>query len=100
MANVGTIGTSAITKTFLQACIASCAFKITHVYSRTPEKAQALIDDLFIPDARADSELEAMLASTDVDIIYVASPNSLHFQHVKAALLHMAKVSLWKSQRL
>lgn len=96
MANVGTIGTSAITKTFLQACIASRAFKITHVYSRTPEKAQALIDDLFIPDARADSELEAMLASTDVDIIYVASPNSLHFQHVKAALAHGKSVIVEK----
>lgn len=96
MANVGTIGTSQITRTFLQACIASRAFKITHVYSRTKTKAQQLIDDLFIPEATADDDLDNFLSAADLDIVYVASPNSLHFQDVKAALLHGKNVIVEK----
>lgn len=96
MTNVGTIGTSGITKTFLQACIASRAFKITQVYSRTKAKAQQYIDELFIPDAQAADNLETMLSSANVDVVYVASPNSLHFQHVKAALEHGKSVIVEK----
>ena len=82
MANVGTIGTSQITRTFLQACIASRAFKITHVYSRTKTKAQQLIDDLFIPQATADDDLDNFLSAADLDIVYVASlANSCSWFH-------------------
>ncbi|WP_125607062.1 Gfo/Idh/MocA family protein [Lapidilactobacillus bayanensis] len=96
MTNVGTIGTSQITKTFLEACVASRAFKITHVYSRTRAKSQQLIDDLFIPEAKADDDLETFLSATDLDVVYVASPNSLHFQDTKSALLHGKNVIVEK----
>lgn len=96
MTNVGTIGTSQITRTFLEACIASRAFKVTHLYSRTKAKAQQLIDDLFIPEATADDDLETFLNSADLDVVYVASPNSLHFQYVKTVLLHGKSVIVEK----
>lgn len=96
MTNVGTIGTSQITRTFLEACIATRAFKTTHVYSRTKVKAQQLIDDLFIPDAVADDDLEDFLNADNLDVIYVASPNSLHFQYVEAALRHGKNVIVEK----
>ncbi|MFD1411171.1 Gfo/Idh/MocA family protein [Lapidilactobacillus gannanensis] len=96
MTNVGTIGTSEITKTFLKACIASRAFKISHLYSRTTAKAQALIDEFFIPEATADDDLTKFLSAPDLDVVYVASPNSMHFSHVKAALEHGKSVIVEK----
>ncbi len=96
MTNVGTIGTSQITRTFVEACIASRAFKVSHLYSRDKAKAQALIDDLFLPEATALDDLEAFFSAPDLEVVYVASPNSLHFTHVKAALEHGKSVIVEK----
>lgn len=96
MTTIGTIGTSQITRTFLEACINSRAFKVTQLYSRHKEKAQALIDELFIPGAGAQDNLEAFFSSSDMDVVYIASPNSLHFEQTKAALTHGKSVIVEK----
>ncbi len=47
--------------------------------SRTLEKAEAFAGEFGIP--RAYGSYEAMLSDPDVEAVYIASPNNLHFEH-------------------
>lgn len=85
---VGTVGTSKITQQFIQACLNSSAFQVKAVYSRTLARAQALITQAHLYEASAYQSYDAMLADTNLDVIYIASPNSLHFQQAQAAIRH------------
>jgi predicted dehydrogenase len=51
----------------------------------TPEKARQKAAELGIP--RAYNSLNEMLADPDIDVVHLATPNHLHHQHAKAALL-------------
>ena len=93
MLKLGIIGTSAISHSFLDAANKTAQYKLSAVYSRTLEKAGsfsqpygqvALYDDLI-----------AFLDS-DLDVIYIASPNSLHYPQAKLALLAKKHVILEK----
>lgn len=53
------------------------------VYSRTPETAQALAGRF---GGQVYASLEAMLADAAIDLIYIASPNQLHYRQAAAAL--------------
>ena len=82
---VGIIGTgwiaekAAITLNGLQECEAYA------VGSRTIEKAEAFAAKWNIPQAYG--SYEALLADADVDLVYVATPHSHHYDVTKAALL-------------
>ena len=93
MLKLGIIGTSAISHSFLAAAKETDQYELRAVYSRTLEKARsftqpygqvALYDDLI-----------AFLDS-DLDVIYIASPNSLHYPQAKLALLAKKHVILEK----
>lgn len=89
----GTIGTGFITTWFIE-CWQKCEQEVTAVYSRTQEKGQQLADKYHI--AKIYTDLEAMLNDEEIDLIYVASPNSLHYEQAKQCLLHNKHVILEK----
>jgi predicted dehydrogenase len=51
----------------------------------SPEKATQKAAELGIP--RAYVSLDEMLADPDIDVVHLATPNHLHHQHAKAALM-------------
>jgi predicted dehydrogenase len=80
---LATIGTSKITRSFSSAVALAEGIDITAVYSRDPERGRALADELGATDAYSD--LDALLAS-DIDAVYVASPNTVHESQALAAV--------------
>ena len=61
------------------------AFHCAAVCSRQKATGEALAQSFGIPKVYTD--LDAMLADPDIDLIYIATPNSLHYGQAKAALL-------------
>ncbi len=75
---VATIGTSMITGMALDAFSQIEDYEIVGIYSRTVEKAQALADKFNIK--RIITDFEELKNDSGIDVVYVASPNSLHFK--------------------
>src|SRR5699024_6510817 len=71
--NIGTISTSFITDNFIEALKEEGSFTLTAVYSRTEEKAANFAENYF-------TDLESMDNSEIIDFVYIASPNSMHFE--------------------
>ncbi|WP_099159257.1 Gfo/Idh/MocA family protein [Virgibacillus ndiopensis] len=74
----GTIGTSWITDSFIKASKKISDLTLTAVYSRSEEKARNFADTHGVKHAFTD--LEHMAKSDVIDCIYIASPNSLHYE--------------------
>lgn len=83
---VGTIGTSSIMETMLENIQKVEGISCEAVYSRKGSTARALAGKFYV--AKTYTVLEDMLQDEDIDFIYVASPNSLHYEQTKLALLH------------
>lgn len=83
MFKLGIIGTGAISHEFIQAAHLSQAFQLAAVYSRRMETAASFAQNY--SDVRLFDDIQAFLAS-DLDVIYIASPNSLHFPQAKQVL--------------
>ena len=84
MLNVGTIGSSQITEKFIQAIKLSKAFNLRGVYSRSMENGKDLAQVY-----RADyytTQLNNLLFDPEIDVIYIASPNALHFEQAIRAI--------------
>ncbi|CAM3194330.1 Gfo/Idh/MocA family protein [Sporolactobacillus spathodeae] len=77
---LATIGTSKITESFLRSVAATGRMTFVGAYSRSEEKARAFAQknggQLWF------SSLEALAGSPDVDVVYIASPNTLHHRQV------------------
>lgn len=84
MIKLGIIGTGAISHHFIQAAHTSERYQLTAVYSRRLETASDFAAPY--PNVALYDHMADFLAS-DVDVIYIASPNSLHFAQAKQALL-------------
>jgi predicted dehydrogenase len=54
------------------------------IVSRTKERAAEMAEHYGFPDHSAD--LESVLARDDIDVVYIATPHSLHFEQAMAAL--------------
>lgn len=84
------IGTNWITNSFVQSCHESKRFELKAVYSRSLDTATKFVSETpSIKDASAVQvydNLHTMLSDGQgIDVVYIASPNSLHFsQGVKA----------------
>ncbi|GKQ43123.1 oxidoreductase [Companilactobacillus sp. RD055328] len=87
MRNLGIIGTNWITQQFVAAAKESETFKLTHVYSRTEEKANEFAKEAGTV-ANISTDVEEFFSSDDFDTVYIASPNSLHFEYTKKAIQH------------
>ncbi|MFD1672974.1 Gfo/Idh/MocA family protein [Agrilactobacillus yilanensis] len=77
MLNLGIIGTNWITKQFVQAALATKEYTLAGVYSRNIEKAQAFGQE-FGTGIQYFEDMAQFVNSEAIDIIYIASPNSLH----------------------
>ncbi|AOG60556.1 hypothetical protein SHELI_v1c06050 [Spiroplasma helicoides] len=93
MIKVGTIGTSEIVTKFINATKESEELKVTCCYSRNKERAKEFIksNDLL---AKPVDSFEVLI--DEVDAIYIASPNGLHYQQAKYFLSQQKHVLLEK----
>lgn len=82
--NWGVIGPGAIAKNFAKAIQVSEKSCLAAVASRSAERAQAFAD-LFNID-KVFSDYASMLSDPDIDVIYIATPHSFHYQQAKMCL--------------
>lgn len=84
MITFGIIGTGAISHQFIQAAHASGAYQLTAVYSRKLSTAQDFAANY--SDTQLYDDLAAFLEA-EFDLVYIASPNSLHASLATKSLL-------------
>ena len=82
--NLGTIGTSWITDSFIEAALATDSYELKSIYSRSAEKGKEFAKKY--GDIDVETDLEKFMTAGDLDVIYIASPNSLHYQQALRAL--------------
>ncbi|GAA2517423.1 Gfo/Idh/MocA family protein [Rarobacter incanus] len=80
----GILGAGGIARMFARAVQHHTVSQIAAVGSRSEEKARSFAHDFHVP--RAYASYEDLVASRDVDAIYVASPHSHHRDHALLAL--------------
>lgn len=95
MIKLATIGTSWITEQFIAACQATQLYEITKIYSRTLKKAQDFAEK--VGEGRGVATFEELFEA-DVEVVYIASPNALHYQQAKMMLEHGKHVIIEKPQ--
>ena len=82
---LGTIGSGFIVHNLLDNFCRLPGFRLEAVYSRSHETGAALAAQYGAEKVYTD--LAQLLADPAVNCVYIASPNSLHYAHTKAALL-------------
>ncbi|WP_164667932.1 Gfo/Idh/MocA family protein [Virgibacillus doumboii] len=75
----GTVGTSWITDAFIGAAEEVNDFTLAAVYSRREDKAKEFADKHGVKHYFTD--VEEMANSGEIDCVYLASPNSFHYEH-------------------
>ena len=78
MMNFATVGTSWITSSFIEAAQQSEAFTFVAAYSRKAENARVLVDTYGAE--KVYSDLAEMAKDPLIEVVYIASPNSVHFE--------------------
>ncbi|WP_064604627.1 Gfo/Idh/MocA family protein [Photobacterium sp. J15] len=81
MIRFGVIGTNWITDSFIEAALKTGKYQLAAVYSRKMEKAEEFASKYGI--SLCFDNLEEMAASDELDVVYIASPNSLHGPQAK-----------------
>ena len=84
MIKIGTIGSGFIVDGFISAVKNTEGMEINAVYSRTLEKAREFAEKHGVE--KFYDSLEAMMSDEEINFIYVASPNSLHYPQSLLAL--------------
>lgn len=79
-----TIGTSKITRRFLNASRECEGFELTAVYSRDRQRAEEFAAEQ--KASRYYNDLDEMAADAEIDAVYVASPNYMHYEHAMKML--------------
>ena len=83
MLKLGIIGTGAISHHFIEAAHTSGKYQLVAVYSRkieTAEKFASHYHNILLFDKLED------FFNSSFDVVYIASPNSLHYVQAKLAL--------------
>ena len=83
---IGTIGSGFIVRTILSKVAMTEGIECAAVYSRKFETGKKLADEFGVDKIYTD--LDGLCSDPELDFIYIASPNSLHYTHVKKALEH------------
>ncbi|MEW4353579.1 Gfo/Idh/MocA family oxidoreductase [Streptococcus pneumoniae] len=94
MLQLGIIGTGAIAHHFIAAAHKTKKYQLSAVYSRTMESAENFAQE-YEQDVALYTDMGEFLASP-IEILYIASPNSLHYGQAKAALLAKKHVIIEK----
>ncbi|WP_312066723.1 Gfo/Idh/MocA family protein, partial [Leuconostoc lactis] len=84
MIKLGTIGTNWITKMFIEAALQTGEYELTKVYSRRQAGGEAFVAELGLENVDVVTTLSDLY--TDLDVVYIASPNALHFEQAKVAI--------------
>ncbi|MBD5098635.1 MAG: Gfo/Idh/MocA family oxidoreductase [Clostridiales bacterium] len=82
---LGTIGSGAIVHSILDNVKATDGIRLAAVYSRTEDKGKALAAEYGAEKVYTD--MDAFLANDEVNFVYIATPNLLHYGQIKKALL-------------
>ena len=82
---LGTIGSGVIVHTILKNVAATEGIRLAAVYSRSEEKGEALAEEF--GGGKVYTDMEAFLGDDEVNTVYIASPNLLHYVQAKRALL-------------
>lgn len=90
MIRLAVIGTNWITRQFVDAAHETGKYKLTAVYSRSADQAERFASDYLVD--RLFTSLEEMAQCGDIDAVYIASPNSLHFSQTALFLRHKKHV--------
>lgn len=90
-----TIGTSWITESFISATKLVEGMEHFAVYSRSPEQAAAFAGRHNV--SRIFTSLEEMADCPEIDAVYIASPNSYHYEQSRLFLNHGKSVLCEKS---
>lgn len=80
---VGVIGVGFIGPAHMEG-IRRLGFEVVAVAEATQELAQQAAEKLLVPKAYGD--WKQLIEDPEIDVVHIASPNFLHFQHAKAAL--------------
>lgn len=94
MIHLGIIGTNWITHQFVSAALETKRYELTAVYSRKLETAQEF--GARYGDVAYATDLTTFFNIEHMDTVYIASPNSLHFQQAKQAILAKKNVIVEK----
>lgn len=81
----GIISTGKISGEFAQAIENTEGAEISAVCSRTLESAQNFVKKFQLP-AQSFDDVDELCASAEVDVVYIASPNSHHLSHALSAI--------------
>jgi predicted dehydrogenase len=81
---MASVGTSSITANFVAGSRLVPGAEFTVAYSRDPARARAFAEANGI--AQTESDFGGLIASADVDALYIATPNSVHYEQCLAAL--------------
>lgn len=82
---LGTIGSGVIVHSILDNVKVTEGIRLAAVYSRSAEKGWALADEYGAKKVYTD--MDAFLQDEEVNFVYVATPNLLHYEQTKRALL-------------
>lgn len=84
MLSFGIIGTSWITDSFIQSAEASKQWKLSAVYSRKEEAARAFADKYSVKTTH--TTIDSIANDASIQAVYIASPNSLHYEQAVTVL--------------
>ena len=83
--NFATVGTSWITESFIEASALAGDAEVKAVYSRSLQKGRRLADKFGIRTVY--TSFDSLLNDDTIDCVYIASPNSLHYEQSKKCLI-------------
>lgn len=81
---LGTIGTSWITNSFIDAALETDKYELNTVYSRSKKSGEEFANEY--GKVNIATNLNEFMALETLDVIYIASPNSLHYEQSLMAL--------------
>lgn len=84
--NFGIIGTNWITHSYVECAQATQKWNLAAVYSRKEESAKEFAAKYEGQKVALYTDLDKLYNDSNLDAIYIASPNSLHYEQAKAAL--------------
>ena len=91
---LGTVGSGVIVHSILDNVMRVEGIRLAAVYSRSREKGEALAAQYGA--GRVYTDMDAFLADDEVNFVYIATPNLLHYPQAKRALLAGKNVILEK----
>lgn len=73
---IATVGTSVITHHFIDALKHEPFFELSHIYSRSEEKGNEFAHQY---DVKVITDWNELLSNPEIEVIYLATPNDVHF---------------------